>query len=567
MTGPQPTKITLWALSKLPVDDASNILFVGITDSSLNPVKLLSSKTINLYSSDTDVVTVQSSVTIPAGQWNAIVPLDCELPDGASTISAVSENLVTATITVMGTELSSNATNSLKLYPIAAGFPADEANQNTLVVQRLDVDGNPTTDSTLLQVDFYSASTDIVEPVLHATILSGKSAALVTATTKLPGNAVITVGSSTYGTSSATLKSYAPIPDKVLILTPPIAAGGEVEACLITMKGNTPAPVAENTLIQLTSSDTQVGSSGVDSIVLSAKTYLKYFNVEGSSPGQFSLTVSASGIPSQKITFKVLDTEPSTFKLTSAKPAVNYDFPILIQMCNAGGSPSVSSVPIQVNVVASNASNIKVPSNVVIEGDNTELIFYAKALSVKQASITVSSPGFKSTSISLTPSLTLSSALLKMSSKMPMNKPTDVQFILTVDGKPVEGAMVMWSGLGFTYEEGYTNAGGIATNSFTLIQEEQYVEATVQVGGGYITASKTIIAVPDAYHLTVTANVPVTSAGSGTYSYGDKIMLEAPITAPMPHILGLLGGKYVFVEWVGVVNTSSNAVMLTIEGD
>ncbi len=44
-------------------------------------------------------------------------------------------------------------------------------------------------------------------------------------------------------------------------------------------------------------------------------------------------------------------------------------------------------------------------------------------------------------------------------------------------------------------------------------------------------------------------------------------MLEAPKTAPMPHILGLLGGKYVFVEWVGVVNTSSNAVMLTIEGD
>jgi len=56
-----------------------------------------------------------------------------------------------------------------------------------------------------------------------------------------------------------------------------------------------------------------VGSSDVDSVTLSKKTYFKYLKVKGGSPGQFSMTVSASGIPSSKIAFTVLDTKPSTF--------------------------------------------------------------------------------------------------------------------------------------------------------------------------------------------------------------------------------------------------------------
>jgi hypothetical protein len=300
---------------------------------------------------------------------------------------------------------------------------------------------------------------------------------------------------------------------------------------------------------------------------LTQKTYVKYFKAEGISPGQYSLTVSASGIPSQRIDLRVLDTKPTTFKLTTVKPPVNYDFPILIQLCNSGGNPSVSSAPIQVNIVSSNASDIMVPSKIVIKGDNSELVFYARALTVKQTSITVSSPGFKSTTIPLMPSNTLASASLVMSSKMPMNKPTDVRLVLTVDGKPVEGTIVKWIGLGFSYDVSSTDVNGAATNSFTLSQKEEFIEAKVQVGAGYISASKTIVAVPDAYHLIVTSNVPVEIAGSGTYSYGEKVTLEAPNTAPMPHILGLLGGKYVFLNWVGSASTNTNSVTLTIEGE
>jgi hypothetical protein len=567
VTGPQPTKIAIWSLSKLPAYDASNILFVGITDGSSNPVKLLSPITVYLYSSNPTVVTVQSSVTILAGQWNAIVPLNCLKSDGTSTISAVSKDLVTATVNVGGTELSDKPVSSLKLYPIASSFPADEASQQALLVQCLDINGKPTkTFSTAATIDFYSDNTDVAEPVLHASIPLGGSAALVTVTTKLPGTSVITAGSVSYGTTTANLKSYAPIPDKIVIQTPPITTEGEVEACLVTMSGSIPAPVAQNTLIQLTSSDTQVGSSDVESVTLIRKTYLKYLKIMGSSPGQFSVTVSASGIPSSKIAFTVLDTKPSTFKLYSVKPMVNYEFPILIQMCNAGGSPAVTSDAVNVNLVVSNASNIQVPSNVILQGDKTELIFYAKALSTKQTTLTVSSPGFKSNSIQLTPTLAPIQMLLKISSKMPINKPTNIQLTVTVDGNPVQGVLVVWNGLGVTYDTSLTDLNGVATNLFTLLQQEDTIEAKVKVGGGYLTVSKTITAVPDEYHLNVTSNVSIPLKGSGTYYYGDNIYLEAPQTAPMPHILGLLGGKYIFDQWIGAVNAFSNVVNLTIDG-
>jgi hypothetical protein len=72
--------------------------------------------------------------------------------------------------------------------------------------------------------------------------------------------------------------------------------------------------------------------------------------------------------------------------------------------------------------------------------------------------------------------------------------------------------------------------------------------------------------VPDVYHLVVSANVPVPTEGSGDYSYGDTVSLEVPTTAPMPHILGILGGKYVFDQWIGAAPSTINAVTLTIDG-
>jgi hypothetical protein len=565
VNGPNPVKIVLWALNTMPVNDQSNVLFVGVADSDGNLVKILSPITINLYSSDPSVVSVQDSVVIGENQCQAIVPLSC-LKASDVTITAAAENLSSSKVYIRGTSSSTGTVVSIRIYSLSTSIPADEANQKAMLVQTVDINGIPMA-STGEDLDLFSSSAGVASPQAHVQIPAGQSAALVSVTTILPGNTLITAGSQFYGSATANLISYAPVPDNVKLETPPIPNEGEVEACLLTLKGTIPAPVSQNTLIQLVSSDTQVGISDIDSVLLSQKTYMKYLNVKGGSPGQFSITASASGIPSSKIDFTVLDTKPSTFNVVSMSPAMNFDFPILIQICNLGGNPAVTSDITRVNVVSSNASNIEVPSTVVLQSDRTEILFYAKALSSQLTTLTVSSPGFKSTSIQLIPSETSLKMQLNVGSKMPMNKPTDVSLLLSIGDTPIQGATVNWKGTGLTTQSSITDSSGIAKNGFTLTQNETLLEAMVNVGGGYLSATQDIVAVPDAYNLVVSANVPISVEGSGTYNYGDTISLEVPSVAPMPSILGLLGGKYIFNQWVGVVPSISNKVSLTIDGE
>jgi hypothetical protein len=217
-------------------------------------------------------------------------------------------------------------------------------------------------------------------------------------------------------------------------------------------------------------------------------------------------------------------------------------------------------------MVVSNASNIEVPTSVVLQGDRTEILFYGKTLTSKATTLTVSSPGFKSTSIQLTPSETPILLQLNVGGKMPMNKPTEISATLTIDGTPIQGAIVNWNGLGLTSLSSTTDSSGTAKNGFMLIEQETQLEAMVNVGGGYLKTSKSIVAVPDAYNLIVSANVPIPTTGRGSYSYGDTIPLEVPATAPMPHILGILGGKYIFSQWIGAAPSTNNSVTLTIDG-
>ncbi len=564
VAGPNPVKIVLWALNTMRLNDQSNVLFIGVCDSGGNPVKVQSAITISLYSSDPSIMSIQSTVVIPKNEWQAIVPINCYKANSV-TITAAADNLSSSSISVRGTDSSSGKVVSIKIYSLSASFPADETDQTAMLVQTVDINGIPTA-ATPVELDLFSSAVGVAIPQTHVQIPSGQSAALVTVTTKQPGNAMITAGSAVYGSATNGLTSYAPVSDTVKIETPPIPNGGSVEACLLTLKGTIPAQVSQDTLIQLVSSDTQIGTCDTDTITLTQKTYMKYLKVNGGSPGQFSVTASATGIPSSKIDFTVLDTKPSTFNVIPMKPAMNYDFPIVIQMCKTGGNPAVTSDVVKVNLVVSNASNIEVPTSIILQGDRTEMLFYSKALTAKTTTLTVSSPGFKSTSIQLTPSETPILLQLNVGSKMPMNKATEISVTLTINDTPIEGARVNWVGTGLTSSSSTTDSSGIAKNGFMLVSQETQLEAMVDVGGGYLKTSKTIEAVPDAYNLIVSANVPIPTTGSGSYSYGDTVSLEVPTTAPMPHILGILGGKYIFSQWIGVSPSAKNAVTFTIDG-
>lgn len=75
-----------------------------------------------------------------------------------------------------------------------------------------------------------------------------------------------------------------------------------------------------------------------------------------------------------------------------------------------------------------------------------------------------------------------------------------------------------------------------------------------------------ILNVVMAYYLQVSSNIGFGVEGSGKYREDEEVALYAPSSIDMPGILGMLGGKYVFKQWVGVLNSTKNNVTLVFKG-
>ncbi|MEM2678542.1 MAG: hypothetical protein QXU62_07845, partial [Thermofilaceae archaeon] len=106
--------------------------------------------------------------------------------------------------------------------------------------------------------------------------------------------------------------------------------------------------------------------------------------------------------------------------------------------------------------------------------------------------------------------------------------------------------------------------------SFTIpetFEEGNYVlmvKATDGVNTGYDIVNLQILKTLPTYTLEVSSNIGIQIEGSGTYEEWSDVTLTAPQTAPMEGILGILGGKYVFQEWTGFINTRENPVTIVI---
>ncbi|MBS7630630.1 hypothetical protein KEJ47_03500, partial [Candidatus Bathyarchaeota archaeon] len=304
------------------------------------------------------------------------------------------------------------------------------------------------------------------------------------------------------------------------------------------------------------------------SVTIPKKSYFKYFKISGKSPGQFTLTASGSGLPTGKSQISVLETKPSSFYLSYVKPIINYEFPLVIQLISSQGGSAVSYEPIPISLASSNTSCVQVLETVLIPAEETETLVFGKGLSTDSVKLTLTSQGFKSLLTQITPAPISLVIQIVTEGRFPAGETITVKSKVLLEGKPVGGIDVNWKGEGLRYFKSKTDSDGIAENTLTLKEKENNIEASIHTGGtGYLVAKKTIIGYKDIYTLTVSSNAQVSIEGSGNYFYGDKIVLIAPVQASMPHILGLLGGRYYFKEWTGAVESDSNVVVYTITGD
>jgi hypothetical protein len=565
--GPTAYKLYLGTPIKQTID--SSHVLVGIVDSNNKPVKLVSPATVSLYSSDISILKIQSDVTIGVGEWCAVVPLVCSTY-GVAKIFASAENLLSTNIQITVTEEKTSQIveqRYLKLTSLAPSFPADESLYTSMIVQVVDSQGNPVKMTWDQRVDVFSASAATLDTASYVTIQIGRSLAAITAVPKLSGDVKVTAIATNMIASEITMSSYSPSPDSLIIQAPPIPAGGVVEGCLILTKGGVPAPVLADSQVLFTFNPTDV-AAGTESVYVAKKSHFAYITINGNAPGKVDVTSSGSGLPTTKTTLTVLETKPSTFSfLPVAKPIVNYNFPMILQLISTTGGSTVTYEPITINLASSNITNIIVPETVTVPAESSEVLVYAKSFGNKATTLTISSPGFKSTTVTITPYSVPISITITGVSPYPEKKSLDVKATVVIDNSPIEGIPIIWKGAGLQSNNTLTDSNGSASNILQVKLGSNTVEAGILVGeNAYYSTKKTITGVIDIYTLQVTSNAPITISGSGNYRYGENIYLEAPAQTSMGGILGLLNGKMNFKEWTGFASSTERTLSIKMTG-
>jgi hypothetical protein len=578
VNGPKPAKIYLWSPQNSLVSETLRPLFIGIVDASNHPVTLVNPINVNLFCTRNDLVRVPSQVTIESGKWSKFIDIET-IAYGTATITAIAENFTSNSISVTCIRDTTNPITGLKLTPISPFLPTDGQNHTALMIQAVDSTGMPTSSGLLVGGTFFAAQdiylysnrVDIVKLAEGQEIINlrwGRSWMFINATGLLPGSATITMATQQLPTVSTTLNSYIAVPDKFEIIAPPIVAGEKTRGLIMATSGGIPSPLVEDKQILLLSSNTDVGISGTSTIIMEKGTYYSNIEIEGKNPGSFTLTASTSGLSPSTTSLKVVSTKPSDVNINYMTPIAGYTFPIIVQLTASSSAPSVTNQPITFTLSSSNTTSIEVPTSFTVNSNSTNAFIFSTAHSTTGAKITISSPGFTTLTTQIKP---IKNTLLMEIVSDETGKEggvSTVKVVVSLSDTPVEGLNVVWKGTGLQNNNTVTDSTGTAVNQLQVSKGGNNITASISSGwGGTLEVTKSIKGVPNLYNLIVTSNAGNEIDGSGPHQYGDMVHLTAPINTPMSGLIGLLGGKYVFQQWIGAKSTTYNDIILPITMD
>jgi hypothetical protein len=574
VSGPKPQQIDIWSPTDICTNESVYIP-VMVTDQNLEPAKLPFKLNISLYSTNTSIISVQSRVVIGIEQWYALATITSSNITGSATIYASAENISSTNIVVnvvraVGPPKFKNKSVTLKIYSLANYFPADGINYTGLMVQLVNASGYPTWSNVSKVINLFSTNNAILAVPATATILANQSIVYIPVIPVEPGSVQVSVVASGFIGTQCPCSVYEPIPSSMQIVVPPVPAGGEVTGCLYISGGGGPAPVQQNTVVTLSSSNTKVAEVDATSTLLN-KNYTAEFKVTGVTPGSFSLSASGPGIPSGSMQVQISQLRPSNFFVSTIKPLVGMQFPIITQIISSSGPPAVLDEPVQIEISSSNTTAVSLPTTVQIQAEKSETIVYGTTnSSTSITSVTIASVGFTSSTLQLQ-AISYKGSLVLVSNKTSstVNSAVTIQAIVTLGGNPVSGVKVFWKGQGLLANNSITGSFGNCSNLLTLKHGQNDVGAYAVIPGvGYVN-NVTEVQGLNEYVLETSSNVNVNvnvAPSALEYKEGLSVTLTAPNTVAMNGLIGLLGGKYDFNKWTGFINSQQNPMNIVFLG-
>ncbi len=206
--GAAPAQFEVYGPTVVPADNnAYNQIAIQLQDSAGKIAVAPSDLTVNVFSSNLGVGTIDSQVMIPQSQTYALATLNTTYLPGTTTITAVATNLITGQASITTTGFTPS---KLAVYCIPSKLPSDNATYQTIQVQLQDSQGQPAKDPEgNVNVNLFSSQPTVGNVSSTLTIPFGQTQATGAFTaTNNPGQTTITAQASDYSTGQAKITTY-----------------------------------------------------------------------------------------------------------------------------------------------------------------------------------------------------------------------------------------------------------------------------------------------------------------------------------------------------------------------
>jgi hypothetical protein len=357
-----PTKLYIYtsAPNVLADNNTYRCIYVQLQDVNGKISRATQDIVVGLSSSQTNIGTVDSSITIPQGETFAQADFTSTYYPGSTTISASATGFTTvlSTITTVGP-----IPSALALYGIPSTLPSDGNTYPALMIHLQDSSGNPArAPHGGIQVALTSSNTSIGQVTQNVIIPQGDTYAIASFTTTTlaqteakiqPVN--VTATAQGYAPSQLTI-STTPIaqnPTKLKIFAgPPKISADQNSYNIVAIQMQNASGFAaqriENTNVNLASSDRSICQIN-DITIAAGKCYELVSITTTYKPGSTSITATANNFPltSQTIiTFGFTASKLAIYCLPANLPSDGASYKnIQLQLQDAQGRPAINIEP------------------------------------------------------------------------------------------------------------------------------------------------------------------------------------------------------------------------------
>jgi hypothetical protein len=481
-----PTQLGIYVgPSSVPADNGTyRCVFIQLQDANGNPVRAQQDTNISLSSSQTEVGTVDSVITVPAEATFVAANFYASFTSGTTSIAAAATGYATvkAQVTTVGPK-----PYTIAVYGFPATLPADGEVYESIMVQLQDENKAPAKAPKGGTQVFLSCSNSTVGNVLSSvTIPEGQTSAKATfQTTNTTGVAVITTIASDYVSSNTTIttKDVATTATKLVISTGPskvLADNSAHQQIAVQLQDDTGTPVtaASDITVTIASSDQSIGKTETQITISQLQTYsLATFNSTYKA-GVTTITAAATNLAAASHSITTTGFTASSiavYCVPSKLAADNGAYQtVQIQLQDEDGNPAQApDSDLSVNLFSSNPEAGTVSTKVTIPLGNTcatgtLTTTYSPGATTITAQASSYTPGEAEVITYIIDFASLDITLTSPTDQVLNGNKTEITAYVTALGNPISNAVVIFaSDGGGLFTKSVAGEAGYYTTTFT----------------------------------------------------------------------------------------------------